>query len=404
VQDAKSNLYITGSGGPDTGDFLYGLYGVTVRLNTSGKEKWVSKIHLQNFTPVDLNLGKDTSVFVISAPQAAVARLLQKSKSTICAVPTNLQAAVTNNSAVLSWKAVPDVFLYQVQYKTSTAAEWTEITTDSTHYTAHNLLQGTSYDFRVQVICAVGPSGWSATKTFITTGAGYCASSGATFNNAYMISWVALGDIYNQSSSEGYGDFTSQSTVLLPGSTYSLTTSAYVIGDFYNEAFSVWIDYNIDGDFTDAGELVSQFTQSTTGYTVHSFTVPASVTLGITRMRVSMKHVGYSTPCEIFQNGEVEDYTINLGPAKSSNVALDENIQLSVMPNPANDLITVHADGFADEFLLKVFDVSGRLMFEQNEQSETSIRLDVSAFPAGIYIVHVNDQYGSSQRVKFIKE
>ena len=67
-------------------------------MNTSGKEKWISKIHLQNFTPVDLNLGKDTSVFVISAPQAAVARLLQKSKSTICAVPTNLQAAVTNNT------------------------------------------------------------------------------------------------------------------------------------------------------------------------------------------------------------------------------------------------------------------------------------------------------------------
>ena len=405
VSDGKSNVYVTGSGGPDTGDFLYGLYGVTLKLTPGGLAKWISIIHLENFTPVDLALGKDTSVFVISQPGASVAHLIQKSKSSNCAVPVNLQASfITNNSAVLSWKKVPDVFLYELQYKTSTSSTWTQVKLDSNHYSVNNLLQGTSYDFRVQAICAVGPSGFSTVKTFVTSGAGYCASSGSTFNNIYMINWVQLGQINHQSSAEGYGDFTNLSANLQAGSTYNITTGAYVIGDFYNEAFSIWIDYNKDGDFTDAGELVSQFTQTTNGYTIHSFTVPTSATPGVTRMRVSMKHGGYSTPCEIFQNGEVEDYTINILPLKLYDGTVDKSVGITTMPNPAGDFINVSISGFDSQILLVVYDVSGKIVLNEEHGDNQLIRLDVSHLHSGVYFVHVSDERGNRAVEKWMKE
>ena len=43
-----------------------------------------------------------------------------------------------------------------------------------------------------------------------------------------------------------------------------------------------------------------------------TFTIPASVAAGLLRMRISMKRGAAPTPCETFQFGEVEDYSIDL--------------------------------------------------------------------------------------------
>src|SRR5437868_5290765 len=80
----------------------------------------------------------------------------------------------------------------------------------------------------------------------------------------------------------------------------------------YNEGEAVWIDYNIDGDFADAGELVWSKAASQTSPVSGSFTVPATATLGATRMRVSLKYNAIPTSCETFSYGEVEDYTVNI--------------------------------------------------------------------------------------------
>jgi hypothetical protein len=99
---------------------------------------------------------------------------------------------------------------------------------------------------------------------------------------------------------------------LVVGSTNTITITPFWTGTIYPEAYAVFIDYNRDGDFTDAGETV--FTQAPTAATPisGSFTVPSTLTLGTTRMRVSMKYNGLPTPCETFDFGQVEDYTINL--------------------------------------------------------------------------------------------
>jgi chitodextrinase len=91
---------------------------------------------------------------------------------------------------------------------------------------------------------------------------------------------------------------------------YTITVTPTWTGSVYAEGYSVWIDYNGDGDFTDAGEQVWTRAATNTTPVSGSFTVPAGATDGATRMRVSMKYNAIPTACETFTYGEVEDYTV----------------------------------------------------------------------------------------------
>jgi hypothetical protein len=147
------------------------------------------------------------------------------------------------------------------------------------------------------------------------TGNQYCASNGNSTNDEY-ISRVQLGSINKTSgagtTSTGYSNFTNTSTDLSKGATATIRVTPTWTGTKYNEGYAVFIDYNKDGDFTDAGETVWTKAASQTTPAVGTFTIPAGAATGATRMRVSMKYNGIPTSCESFQYGEVEDYTVNI--------------------------------------------------------------------------------------------
>ena len=146
-------------------------------------------------------------------------------------------------------------------------------------------------------------------------GVTYCNSNGNNTNDEY-IGRVQLGSINKTSgagtTSTGYSDFTSTTTDLSAGGSSTITITPTWTGTVYDEGYAVFIDYNQDGDFTDAGETVWTRAASKTTPVSGSFTVPTGATSGTTRMRVSMKYNGVPTSCESFQYGEVEDYTVNI--------------------------------------------------------------------------------------------
>jgi hypothetical protein len=146
------------------------------------------------------------------------------------------------------------------------------------------------------------------TVNFIPT---YCDSSG----NSQAYEWIArvqVGDLDNSSGASGYSDFTSEKANLTKGALVSVDLTPGFAGSSYTEYWKIWIDYNHDGDFTDAGEEVFSGIGSST--VSGSFTVPnlPSVLLGHTRMRVSMRFLYYPPVCGPFTYGEVEDYTANI--------------------------------------------------------------------------------------------
>jgi hypothetical protein len=154
----------------------------------------------------------------------------------------------------------------------------------------------------------------------------YCSSNGNSTDDEY-ISRFQINTIDNTSnegsSSTGYSDFTSISTDLSRSTEYTVTVTPTWTGTVYNEGYAIWIDYNQDSDFDDAGELV--FSQSPTSASSISsdITIPSDAVLGNTRLRVSLKYNDIPDPCETFDWGEVEDYTIqilNFAPKPEINI------------------------------------------------------------------------------------
>lgn len=149
----------------------------------------------------------------------------------------------------------------------------------------------------------------------VTTGGGpvnYCNSIG---NQPWQewIEQITFGSIDNTSFKERYADFTDQQTDVTQGQNYPIVLDPGLSwpGHQTDLFWRVWIDFNQDGDFNDAGEKVVE-ANNFNAIVNASIAIPAAATLGLTRMRVAMKKDGYAGPCESFEKGEVEDYSVNV--------------------------------------------------------------------------------------------
>ena len=145
----------------------------------------------------------------------------------------------------------------------------------------------------------------------------YCTSVGTTANQT-SITYVQLNTISNSSAKPaGYTDYSTISTNALVGSSYLLTVRLNTAGN-RTVYCKVWIDWNKDGDFADAGEeyLLGSVTNGVNGMTSLSplsITVPVGAVIGLTRMRVSCNLSAYpASSCDNGFDGEVEDYRINI--------------------------------------------------------------------------------------------
>ena len=172
---------------------------------------------------------------------------------------------------------------------------------------------------------------------FSTAGFGqYCSASGGCgggFPGGEYIRDVQVGDINNIGTGcDGYADYTLLSTEMVVGTGYPITV---VNGDswLWEEQFGIWIDWNQDGDFYDADEVITSGDYSGGPKTfTGTITPPGHASLGDARMRIRIKHSGDPEPCGSTSYGEVEDYTITVvgGTLKvSGHVTLKDGSPLS---------------------------------------------------------------------------
>lgn len=121
-----------------------------------------------------------------------------------------------------------------------------------------------------------------------------------------------------------FSDYSSVTPFLLPIGTHTLSLTR---GPDCNGAHNstaggaVFIDYNQDGDWLDAGERVIVFanTINQSQTVTATFTVPNTASVGLTRMRVMIgENMAGSTqaPCGNYTWGETEDYPIFIGNRK----------------------------------------------------------------------------------------
>jgi PKD repeat protein len=99
----------------------------------------------------------------------------------------------------------------------------------------------------------------------------------------------------------------SQILTISPGGTFNLTVQS---GSAWDQGFTVWVDYNDNGSFLDAGEQAWTSGFASTSAFTGSILVPMSAT-GVTLMRVRCSWNSVPTdPCANLSFGETEDYGV----------------------------------------------------------------------------------------------
>ena len=137
----------------------------------------------------------------------------------------------------------------------------------------------------------------------------YCAAAGINTHYEWIDS-VAVNGVSNVSgNNNGYADFTPISYELPKGVLASIDLSPGFRNSSYSERWAVWIDYDNDGEFTAAEQVLA--TKSRTDVS-GNFTVPASAVNAVVRMRVAMRWGKNPNPCGNFNWGEVEDYSVTI--------------------------------------------------------------------------------------------
>ncbi|EOB1205139.1 GEVED domain-containing protein [Photobacterium damselae] len=81
-----------------------------------------------------------------------------------------------------------------------------------------------------------------------------------------------------------------------------------------------WLDFNLDGDWDDAGEQVVADTSAAIGNNSYSVPIPASAVVGYSYLRVRLcSDVGCDSPIGLANDGEVEDYRVLISDLVGNN-------------------------------------------------------------------------------------
>ncbi|MBS1619862.1 MAG: IPT/TIG domain-containing protein [Bacteroidetes bacterium] len=245
----------------------------------------------------------------------------------ITSQPSSTSVTVYTGSASTSMAVASSTSgaTYQWYYSTTSSGPWVTV--------ANALPYGTTFTGNATntlgITCGAGtPSGTYYFKCVVTSGScnatsnivtltvnGYCGNFNTTNTSYYINSFTTSGALTNISpavdagfSANGYGDFTSSSVSQIPGGTVSFSI-AEVGGTM---GFGIWVDWNSNGSFADAGEqmyLPGAYNSSVSS----SFTVPAGASAGTYRMRVVGNETS-TTPaaCTGTAYTECEDYLLTV--------------------------------------------------------------------------------------------
>jgi hypothetical protein len=327
-----------------------------------------------------------------------------------CGVPTGLAATnVGPTTARIYWNAFAGASNYKTRYRKVGTTTWTTGNISTAFRNLTGLTALTQYEWQVKSLCSGVWTAWAAKKKFTTTAnvppTGYCASNGSNTSFEY-INNVTIGTINNTSgNNNGYADFTAQSTASGLGTTVNLSVSLFKSLATDLEYVSVFVDYNRDGDFDDAGETA--YSGNGTNLTfAGSFVIPGTSSVGLTRMRVSVQFNAAPPTCGTFTYGEVEDYLLDItSPLPLRTISeTEENTEseVTIAPNPATTNLQVTLDTEDGNYKLEIYSMTGQLM-KQLSFSGVATNVDVNDLPKGVYQITITGNENRFNKM-FVKQ
>lgn len=239
-----------------------------------------------------------------------------------CVPPSGLAATATTTSASVSWTAASPVPSsgYDYYYSTSNTAPGATPTPlvnvpSGTSANITGLTTNTTYYIWVRSNCGTGnTTSWVGPVSVFT---GYCQPSPTSVDGSGITN-VTFGQttiVNNTTGTEtnNYGDYSAMVGDGAQGTTLNVPIT-YSTGYTYNTV--IWVDWNNDLDFADAGEAVYTGVSTASNPTTlaASFVIPLATPLGNYRMRIGGADAGLSAT-EWCDNGSYtcfEDYTLQV--------------------------------------------------------------------------------------------
>ncbi len=262
----------------------------------------------------------------------------------------------------------------------------------------NNLLAAANGNYTI-TITATSPSITKNIDVSLVIADGVCASVANT-TYATSTTGVVFNTISNLNTGKpsGYSDYTAMSTDVNRENIYDLTVNVNTDGNFLCTTI-VWIDWNQNCSFNDAGEEydlgdIANVTNGPTANSPLSITIPVGAALGNTIMRVTTKYKpdGLPTSCENGADAEVEDYTLNVLASLSVNE--NEFNNFLIYPNPNKGTFNVKMNALSENNTnITVYDIRGRKVYDNRFVSSSNFNEEItlSNVQSGLYLVKVSD-------------
>ena len=298
------------------------------QLQTAGSDPWTNVgVNLASYIGQTIYLQFDMSNVTGFTSDMSI-DLVEVSTCASCSAPSGLISSNGFTTADIVWTENGTATSWEVEWDSSGYTSGTSLNSSivnvDTFTTITGLMANTNYDYNVRAICAVGDtSGWVG-SSFYT---GYCTPAPSSVDGSGITN-VSYDTVNNTTGVEqgNYGNYSS-----IVGNIAQSTTAAVniTLSTGYTYDMQIWIDWNDDLDFTDAGETVYTATAPGINPTTlnATFVVPTAAPLGQHRMRIG----GGDNPvteCYTGSWASFEDYTVNVTapPACIAPTALNSNV------------------------------------------------------------------------------
>jgi hypothetical protein len=286
---------------------------------------------------------------------------------------------------------------YSLQYRQlNSNAEWNAVygITDNTILIT-DLLPCTNYEFQVRMICENDSSDFSNITIFQTLGCGaclnsfYCIPNDINYYGGSAIRRVQFGTLDNDTgdSQDGWSYLHLSGSINF-GESYQVYITPNFVG--LSGSATIFIDWNQDGDFYDAQELIWSFGILGTGngsVNTPPLFVPSNALSGCTRLRVMHSYTSSSHPCTA-SLPSMEDYCICINEGIPTHIEPIFESSITLFPNPTADNLTIDFEensfeNNSNSQLLLYNNMGQIVMTKPLLQSSTSLYLDF--LPSGYY-------------------
>ena len=353
-----------------------------------------------------------------------------------CGAPIVNNVTAEATTATITWASSATDF--QIAYKEASATDWgAEINvTNATTYTLTGLMPTTNYQYRIRTICEEGVySGWRegsfttielpciAPTNITATDITYTSATLGWTGSGNEVSWEVK---YTTGSVEETIVATTNPVVienLFPGSTYEVWVRAFCGAETYSDWSEVYT-FNTAACEVPSNVVASNITQTSATISWTSSAQKWEISYGMqgvneengTKVIVegtpsyTIEGLDAETTYDVYVRAICEDGVYSTWAPKAQfttnrigiNTAANDNVSVSIYPNPANTEATISVEGINGKVEFVVADMNGRMIVTETINCEGQLvkTIDVSNLAKGAYFVHIyNDNFNTTRKL-----